>query len=65
MATSPDKRRQTTKHTMDASIVALAEYESLHSNVDNSSRAQAKALAVATTNLTVKLAAIQAKKYWT
>ena len=46
---------------MDASIVALAEYESLHSNVDNSSRAQAKALAVATTNLIVMLAAIQAK----
>ena len=46
---------------MDASIVALAEYESLHSTVNNSIEAQAKAVAVATTSLTVKLAAIQAK----
>ena len=45
----------------DAATAAAAEYESLHSNVDNSSRAQAKALAVATTNLIVMLAAIQAK----
>jgi hypothetical protein len=46
----------------DATIAAATEYESLHSNVDNSSRAQANALAVAITNLTVELAAIKAKK---
>ena len=45
----------------DAIKAAAAEYESLHSNVDNSSKAQAKAVAVATTSLTVKLAAIQTK----
>jgi len=46
----------------DATIAAATEYESLHSNVDNSSRAQVNALAVAITNLTVELAAIKAKK---
>ena len=45
----------------DAATAAAAVYESLHSNVDNSSRAQGNAVAVATTNFTVKLAAIQAK----
>ena len=45
----------------DAAIAAVAKYESLHSNVDNSSRAQANAVAVVTTNFTAKLAAIQAK----
>ena len=45
----------------DTLNATAAKYESLHSNVNSSSRAQAKALAVATTNLTVKLAAIQAK----
>ena len=45
----------------DAATAAAAEYESVHSNVNNSSRAQANALAVAITNLTVKLAAINAK----
>ena len=45
----------------DAATAAAAEYESVHSNVDNSSRAQANVLAVAITNLTVKLAAINAK----
>ena len=45
----------------DAATAAAAEYESLHSIVDNSSKAQANALAVAITNFTVKLAAIQAK----
>jgi hypothetical protein len=44
-----------------AATAAAAEYKSLHSNVDNSSSALMKALAVAKTNLTVKLAAIQAK----
>ena len=45
----------------DAATAAAAEYESVHSNVDNSSRAQANALAVAITNLTVEQAAINAK----
>jgi hypothetical protein len=45
----------------DAATAAAAVYESLHSNVDNSSRAQANAVAVGTTKFTVKLAAIQAK----
>jgi hypothetical protein len=40
---------------------AQSENERLHSNVDNSSRAQANAVAVPTTNFTVKRAAIQAK----
>ncbi len=40
---------------------AQFENERLHSNVDNSSRAQANAVAVPTTNFTVKRAAIQAK----
>ena len=40
---------------------AAAEYKGVHSNVDNSSRAQANALAVAITNLTVELVDIQAK----
>ena len=45
----------------DAVIAAAAKYKSLYSNVDSSCRAQAKALAVVTTNFTFKLAAIQAK----
>ena len=45
----------------DATNAAAAVYESLHSNVDKSSKAQANAVAVATANFTVKLAAIQAK----
>ena len=45
----------------DATNAAVAVYESLHSNVDKSSRAQANAVAAATTNFTVRLAAIQAK----
>jgi hypothetical protein len=45
----------------DAATATAAKYERLYSNVDNSSRAQAKALAVVKTNLTVKLAAVQAK----
>ena len=45
----------------DAANAAAAKYERLYSNVDNSIRAHMKALAVAKTNLTVKLAAIQAK----
>ncbi len=44
----------------DAANATAAKYKRLYSNVDNSIRAHAKALAVA-----VKLAAIQAKKYWT
>jgi hypothetical protein len=46
----------------DAVNAAAAKYKSLYSNVDSSSRAQVKALAVVTTNFTFKLAAIQAKK---
>ena len=42
----------------DAANAAAAKYERLYSNVDNSIRAHKKALAVAKTNLTVKLAAI-------
>jgi hypothetical protein len=45
----------------DAATATAAKYERLYSNVDNSSKAQAKALAVVKTNLTVKLAAVQAK----
>ena len=45
----------------DAANATAAEYKRLYSNVDNSIRAHAKALAVAKTNITVKLAAIQAK----
>jgi hypothetical protein len=45
----------------DGANAAAAECERLYSNVDNSSRAQAKAVAVVTTNFTVKLAANQAK----
>jgi len=44
----------------DAANATAAKYKRLYSNVDNSIRAHVKALAVA-----VKLAAIQAKKYWT
>ena len=44
----------------DAATAAAAKYERLYSNFDNSSSALVKALAVAKTNLTVKLAAIQA-----
>ena len=45
----------------DAATAAAAECESLRSIVGISSRAQANALAVVITNLTVELAAIQAK----
>ena len=45
----------------DAATAAAAEYKNVHSNVNNSSRAQVYALAVAITNLTVELAAINAK----
>ena len=45
----------------DAATAAAAEYERLYSNVDNSIRAHVKALVVEKNNLTVKLAAIQAK----
>jgi hypothetical protein len=45
----------------DAATAAAAKYESVHSNVNISSRAQANAVAAAITNLTVKLSAIKAK----
>ena len=57
---SPENQKYT-REKRDAAIAAGAEYESLHSNVDNSSRAKANALALAITNLTVEIAAINAK----
>ena len=57
---SPENQKYT-REKRDAAIAAGAEYESLHSNVENSSRAKANALALAITNLTVEIAAINAK----
>ena len=59
MATSPDNRRHKVAIRSDTAIAAVAKYERLNTDVDNSIGAQVKAVAVVKSKFADSLSAIQ------